>query len=196
MQGKALDELKNGNVHRFLEHRLLETIPHVFGTNLSDYLYWKSRLSNAIGVDSKAILIIGSSCLGFSINPNKNFKSFDDGSDIDIAIISQYFFDVSWRHIRNLKSSEYHSYSGLIQASLRDHTERLIYWGTIATDKILPILPFKMEWSDAANLMRTIAPTTDRDINFRIYKDFESLRAYQIYGLKKLQLKLQEAGNV
>lgn len=196
MREKILDELKTGNVHKFLEHRLLETIPYVFNSNLPEYLYWKSRLSGAITVDSKAILIIGSSCLGFSINPNKNFKHFDSESDIDIAIISQYFFDVSWRHIRNLRSSEYHSYSPVIRSSLKDHTERLIYWGTIATDKILPILPFNREWTDAANVMRKIAPTIDRDINFRIYKDFESLRSYQVNGLRKLQLQLQEAGNV
>lgn len=191
MRDGILDELKNGNPHKFLEHKLLETIPYVFNGDLSRYLYWKSRLSAEIKVDSKAILLIGSSCLGFSINPNKNFKLFDKDSDIDVAIISQYFFDVSWRHIRNI-GSEYHSFSPTIKVSIKDHIERLIYWGTIATDKILTILPFNREWINAANSMKAIEPTIDRVINFRIYRDFESLRAYQIHGLKKLQLKLQE----
>lgn len=192
MRDTILDDLKNLNPNKFLEYRLLETIPHVFSGNFPNYLYWKSKLSSSIKVDSKAILIIGSSCLGISINPNKNFKLFDETSDIDIAIISQYFFDVSWRHIRNI-GSKYHSYNPVIQSSIKDHQDRLIYWGTIATDKILPILPFNTEWTNAVKIMKNIEPTKDRVINFRIYKDFESLRSYQINGLEKLRLKLQEA---
>ena len=74
--------------------------------------------------------------------------------------------------------------------SIRDHRERLVYWGTIATDKIIQILPFGKEWINAIDEMRKIDPTIDRDINFRIYKDFESLREYQSQGIGKLKDKI------
>ncbi|MEL7124434.1 MAG: hypothetical protein AAFO07_33670, partial [Bacteroidota bacterium] len=73
---------------------------------------------------------------------------------------------------------------------LKDHRERLIYWGTIATDRIVQILPFGENWLKAMEDMRKIDPTIDREINFRIYKDFESLREYQSNCISKLKDKL------
>lgn len=73
------------------------------------------------------------------------------------------------------------------QNSIEDHRKRLIYWGTIATDKILQILPFAQTWITALDEMKKIDPTKDREINLRIYRDFESLRAYQKTSLNKLK---------
>jgi hypothetical protein len=73
---------------------------------------------------------------------------------------------------------------------VRDHVQRLIYWGTIATDKILPLFPYGRRWLDILTDMAFIHPTTDREINIRIYKDFESLKAYQINNLIALRQNL------
>ena len=130
----------------------------------------------------------GSSSCGFSLNPNKKFKKFDDNSDIDIAIVSQYHFDVSWRTLRNLGTKKL-DLNQFQRASLNDHVQRLIYWGTIATDKILEILPFGKEWLHFMLEMSEELPTQNRKINFRIYKDFESLRFYQTNNLEKIKTK-------
>lgn len=37
------------------------------------------------------------------------------------------------------------------------------------------------------NEMIKIDPTKDREINFRIYKDFEALKSYQISGVTKVR---------
>jgi hypothetical protein len=73
--------------------------------------------------------------------------------------------------------------------SVKDHVEKYIYWGTIATDKLLPYLPFHLQWSNALREMSKIEPTKNRIINARIYKDFDSLRAYQINNLKNLRTR-------
>ena len=33
----------------------------------------------------------------------KNFKKFNDKSDIDVGIISNYYFDIAWHELRNQK---------------------------------------------------------------------------------------------
>lgn len=195
MSEAIIAEFKNSNPNKFLEHKILESVPFVFNNDFNQYLYWKSVLSRNIEVDSRSFVIVGSASIGFSLNPSKNFKLFDSESDIDVAIISQFYFDVAWRKIRNL-GSLYHSQPPTIQASIKEHKERFIYWGTIATDKILPILPFSKEWNNAKKEMREINPTKNRDVNFRIYKDFESLRSYQITGIKAAQNKILETNDV
>ncbi|WP_400079360.1 hypothetical protein [Winogradskyella sp. R77965] len=165
---------------------VLERIPHIFDNDLEKYIDWKERLGNLIGVDGKAITFTGSAAVGISLNPDKNFRVFSDKSDIDVAIISSHYFDVSWHHLRNLGPKR-HRLKGIEKSSIKDHRERLIYWGTIATDKIIQILPFGKEWMLAIDEMRKIDPTKDREINFRIYKDFESLREYQSDCIGKLK---------
>ncbi|MCR6639852.1 MAG: hypothetical protein NVV82_12955 [Sporocytophaga sp.] len=165
---------------------IIERVPLIFGDNLDDYISWKEKLSQLIQVDSKSIVIIGSSSVGYSLNPDKNFKEFDSDSDIDVAVISSHYFDASWHYLRNM-GVKIHKLRPKEKNAVDDHRNRLIYWGTIATDKILQILPFGIEWTNAITEMKKTTPTIDRTINFRIYKDFEALRAYQNGCINKLK---------
>lgn len=170
---------------------ILNRIPFIFNNDIELFINWKETLSHKISVDSQAILFTGSSCNGFSLSPWKYFKDYDEKSDIDIAIISEYFFDVCWFELRNL-GTEYHKLTPKQKRSFEDHRTRLIYWGTIATDKLLPIFSFGKRWVIALEEMSKILPTEDKEINIRIYKNFESLREYYKDGFKKLQRSLLE----
>ena len=170
---------------------VLNKVPVLFNGDIELFIKWKEEFSKNIQVDSQAILFTGSSCNGFSLSPYKNFKDFDDESDIDIAIISEYFFDTCWFEIRNY-GNKYHDLTRPQQKSFEGHRTRLIYWGTIATDKLLPIFSFSKEWIAALENMAKLVPTENRTINIRIYKNFESLREYYIDCFKKLQMNLIE----
>lgn len=170
---------------------ILEKFPVVFEEDSDLYLNWKEKLGEKIGVDSSAMIFTGSSGCGFSLNPYKNFKEFDDESDIDIAVISDHHFDIAWHYLRSL-GARYYALTPKQKTAVDDHVARLIYWGTIATDKIISILPFGKRWMNALNEMKVEHPTFNREINIRIYKDFKSLRDYQTQNLEKLRTKLLE----
>lgn len=179
--GMPLDDILNKYI--------LEATPSIFGKNNDQFYDWKKTVSAQIKVDSKCIVIVGGASIGFSLNPRKNLKNFDKNSDIDVAIISSFYFNVAWNFMQRLGLSWYYwDLKG--QQALKDHRERLIYWGTIATDKILQYLPFGKDWILSVDEIKKLAPTKNRDINFRIYKDFESLRLYQKSGLEKLRVKI------
>lgn len=125
---------------------VVEKLPHIFNGDYEKFLQTKLKLSKLLKVDSCSIIFVGSSCTGFSLSPNKKFREFNEKSDIDIAIISHYYFDVAWHTIRNITPFKY---TPDVQESIRTHRENLIYWGTIATDKILGIMPFAREWMQA-----------------------------------------------
>ena len=102
-------------------------------------------------------------------------------SDIDIAIISHYYFDVAWHTIRNVNPFDY-TYE--VQESIKEHAAKFIYWGTIATDKILGIMPFAKEWIHAIEEIEKETVFENRKINFRLYQDHEALRAYHLRNFK------------
>lgn len=153
---------------------------------------WRARLASKLKVDPCRLIFVGSACTGVSLNPHKNWKGFDDDSDVDVAVVAPFYFEVAWRFLRNLGARRF-QYSQTIQRAIQSHIETYIFWGTIATDKILHILPFGKPWLIALSDMAQIPPTEGRDINLRLYKDFESLRDYQFHNIKKRRDALLES---
>ena len=181
-----INALQSGNVSRFLEEHIFDRIPHFFGGDRGVYVAWKRELGSKIDVDPACITIVGSAALGCSLNPSKNLKPFDDQSDVDVAVISGHHFSVAWRYLRM---------NGIrrLQVDLRtrnawdSHVDKYVYWGTIATDKLLGVLPFGLEWLKAKSYMSSITPTKGHDVNLRIYADYEALRAYQMNSAKRVR---------
>lgn len=168
----------------FISKWIMEKTPNIFYNNEMKYYEWKHKMATRLQVDARDIIVTGSACLGYSLNPNKNFKKFNQHSDIDVGIISNYYFDVAWHELRNKK---YYKLDSNMRLALEDHKKRLIYWGTIATDKILPILSFGKNWNEVINEAKSNPPIDEREINFRIYKDNKSFRDYQINSIRECQ---------
>ena len=181
-----MSELKEKPLSFIASKWIIDRTPHVFQSDRESYLVWKEALAEKIGVDSYGMTFIGSSSTGFSLNPFKNFKPFDDESDIDIAVISHHYFDLSWHFMRNMGSMRY-GFTNKQRDLIDDHVSRYIYGGTIATDRILGVLPFGKDWLAAIGDMTKTPPTENREINLRIYMDFESLRAYQVFNLNRIR---------
>jgi hypothetical protein len=172
---------------------IIDRIPILFNEDREQYATWRCQLAKGLDVDPSSIVITGSCAFGISLNPYKNFRFFDSDSDIDVAVISEYHFSQAWRTLRNL-GAEIHRLPPVTKQSVLDHVHKYIYWGTIATDRILHILPFHKAWNEVIDNMQQTSPTEGRSINVRIYKDFDSLRAYHINNLKSLRTQELEKG--
>lgn len=173
----------------FTSRWIFERTPHVFGANHNSYIDWKHKLGGLLKVDPKAIIVVGSAAVGSSLNPTKKLRRFQRSSDVDVAVVSRYHFDILWYWLRNLGSDRY-KYPSDAQRWIDDHRERLVYWGVIATDRILSLTPLASEWVTALSEMAKTAPTIGRDINVRLFMDFDALRAYSIRGIKQLQQQM------
>lgn len=189
----VLDAIRSRAPRDIVTEWVIEATPFIFDGDRAGYLKWKDTLGKALEVDARELVITGSACVGISLNPNKNFRAFHEGSDIDVAVISAYHFETAWRALRRMRPSDTARMSPGIRASLEDHRQRLIYWGTIATDKIVGILPFAERWLAASSLMARDPKTLGRDVKFRIYRDFDSFRAYLVHGVRQSKETLLEA---
>jgi hypothetical protein len=113
-------------------------------------------------------------------------------------VISSYHFEVAWRRLRNL-GSDYFRLGPETRRSVDEHRRNYIYFGTIATDQILGHLPFGREWQSALSRMTAIAPTEGRRVTARLYRDFDSLRGYQVNNVRNLSDDVKDArmrGNI
>jgi hypothetical protein len=180
---KIIESLKRESPSAFLEMYLYDRIPMLFSDDRTQYIAWKRQLADSIEVDPACITIVGSAATGTSLSPSKNFKPFDDTSDVDVAIISSHHFNVSWRYLR-MNGERRLRVDARTRIAWDEHVKRYIYWGTIATDRLLGILPFGLQWLAATTKMSGTSPTEGRTINLRIYADYESLRAYQLHSVQ------------
>lgn len=172
---------------------IIDRIPLLFNNDIELYATWRCRLAKGLGVDPSSLITTGSSVFGTSLNPNKNFRLFTDQSDIDIAVVSDFHFSSAWRKLRNL-GSDYFKHDAKVKKAINSHKINYIYSGTIATDKILSILPFSKEWRTALDDIQSTAPTNGRSVKVRIYRDLDSLREYHVGNLVSLRDKQLEEG--
>lgn len=168
-------ELESLPTSFFVTKWIFEAPPHIFVSKEECFILWRENIAKELRIDPSDILITGSAALGFSLSPHKNFKEFDDKSDIDVSIISHHYFEIAWHDL--LHTNRIHLPPNM-RAALDDHRSRLIYWGTIATDKILPLLSFGSDWNRIINESKCLPELENRDINFRIYKDKLAVRNY------------------
>jgi hypothetical protein len=170
----------------FVSHYIFQPIPYVFRDDLSVWISWKTTLARLLEVDAQDIVLTGSEAIGYSLNPYKNYKLFDETSDIDCGVISQYHFYLEWPYLRQLRPS-WLSLPGASKRAIQIHQKNYMFYGTIATDVILSLLPFGIIWQNALNEMGRIKPTLGREVRLRIYKDYDALRHYQARNIESLR---------
>lgn len=186
LQAAVVADLKKLPPHRFVSDRVLEPVPFIFSGNSSVYMEWRHDLGAALGVDPRAIAVVGSAAVGLSLNPNKRLAPFRDDSDVDVAVISVHHFESAWTWLRQLGAS-IHSLPAPARRSVVEHRERLVYWATIATDKLIGHMPIGKTWVPALATIGKKTPPSSRVVNVRLYRDFEALRAYQVEGVTALR---------
>jgi len=190
LRSKIVAAVLVGDTSALASELVLERVPYIFKNDWSSCRDWKRQLAEKIDIDPCDIFITGSAATGISLSPYKNFSFFDDKSDVDVAIISPHHFDTAWRHLRTLRRSALKraEWDAIIL-----HKENYIYWGCIATDRVLHLLPFGPTWLAALAYMEGTLPVGGRSVSARIYRDARSLRDYTAATLRSLKANLAVA---
>ncbi|TXN64070.1 hypothetical protein FV228_17210 [Methylobacterium sp. WL18] len=183
-----IEDIKTLKPDVFVSRYIFDRCPAVF-SDRHDFIEWKSKLAEKLDVDAASVTLVGSAAIGVSLSPYKDFKLFDKNSDVDVAVVSSYHFNLAWRYLRN----NYHNrfkVTSRQRTSWDEHVSKFIYWGTIAADKLLPLMPFAKEWSTASTDASSNPIIADRSVSFRIYSDYEALRSYQVTSVRSLRTSI------
>jgi hypothetical protein len=185
-----LEELEEAeSLERLVSHRLIECVPSLFQEDRASYIEWKTDVAERLDVDPYGVIVVGSSATGVSLNPNRNFKEFDETSDVDVAVVSGRYFEGAWWFLRNIGATAL-TLEGSAKRAIRDHAPRDVFRGFIATDQILAHLPFGAQWVKALASLESQSPLDGRTLNVRLYRDVESLREYQLSSFTKARERL------
>lgn len=142
-------------------------------------------ISDKLGVHYNDVALTGSAKLGFSINPKKNFKDFDEKSDIDIIIISQRYFYLFWEaYVRD-------SYAEIKMPNFED-----VYFGIFKKYIIFDGFTLSNE-TYAEWVKKTQGFEKDIQLNFGIehevhYRIFESWDSAKDYYMSSIDMSKNE----
>jgi hypothetical protein len=148
-----------------------------------------TSVASELDVDANGIYIIGSGAIGLSLNPknivNGALKAFDDQSDIDLAVISETYFESAWRELRRAAQPTLDEIPEELRKNL-DWQRKRFFDGAILAHVLLPFLSFGTRWQTAlVRIGEQVARSLDREIaiNVWIYRDYWSLRNYVAAGI-------------
>lgn len=185
------NDLTSMSLSEFISKWVIDAIPFILDNDYSLHAKWRHDIAKQLEIDPNDIIMSGSASIGVSLNPHKLLREFNDKSDIDIGLVSEHYFDIAWHELRHININS-PIVTSAMRAAITEHRSRYIYWGTIATDKILPLLSFGQKWAKVMNGLQKYPCFENRSVNFRIYKDNKSFRDYLIQGVIKCRDYLLE----
>ena len=178
---EALDSL--------VEELLFSGIPAVFEGSPSRFNQMKRTIANKLDIDLDSVTVVGSARTGFSLDPQRFPSEFNDRSDIDVVVVSDYLFDVSWIDI--LTGRNRGARNSAVRHFLRQHrTEGYIYNGYIRPERIIPALTIGTLWFDSFQELPKQTRVLGHEFHGRLYRTWAHARYYHKRSLVSVRNKL------
>lgn len=189
--------LLSKNVSDIASDYLFQGMPYAFLNDESTYEALVTELSAKLEIPSKQIFLVGSAKLGFSMSPHNFPRQFSDSSDLDIAIYDEELFDKIWMALlkwnyprkRNNMSSEEAEFIRRWRSSIfwGNVDPRLKFDGLYVTEEIRYLNGISLKWFDSIASLSLIPNLSSREINSRLYRNFDFMKEYHLDSLEKLK---------
>jgi hypothetical protein len=190
--------LRTSDLLQIAEDHILTGLPYAFKDHPRSMNIIQRHLTARLPLKSENIIVVGSARLGFSLNPDGYFNSFNDASDIDIIVIDADLFDMVWSTILDWHYPR--KYTKLPESDWGWVGERKkdIYWGWIVPHAIRykglslpsalkPIRDFKTSWFNAFQSFSLYDEFVSRTMNSRLYRTRDHALKYHVHGLRGLR---------
>ncbi|MFA9395567.1 MAG: hypothetical protein ACERJ1_12770 [Halodesulfovibrio sp.] len=170
--------LKSHEVWLF-KHMMKVDDPHKFFDQLKQYI------QDQLGIHSANIAIAGSAKTGFSFSPKKDFKQFDESSDLDVILVDSSRFNDSWSALLDLK------YRGKL--SNTKHLSFNIFRRFVSLKNEDYDHSYFNDWFKLTNSFKKDFQTAfeiESDFTYRIYDSWDSVDRYHLAGIAALKESL------
>lgn len=183
---KDIDEIYNEDLlgsHAFC----FGDIPTV--ESIKKYDSFKISVANLLGVHKNDVNIFGSAKIGYSLNPEKELKDFNEDSDIDIAIVSSNIY----RTFRDAYLEEF--YSGRFKYYKHKQVTSAIFRKFIIFDGFSEKNSEYRNWLEKTGEFEAIIQLEyelNNEINYRIFETWDAVEYYYKKSINECKVKFCE----
>lgn len=147
------------------------------------YDEFKKYISKKLNVHYNNIGIAGSAKMGFSLNPEKNFKAFDENSDVDIIIVSRKLFNEFWEQYLN------DSYNPTTRIKNITYVSFCIFRKYLTLDNFRNNAYYN-QWqrtTDGFEKDIQLQFQIDNEVHYRIFESWDSVKMYYISSVDRMK---------
>lgn len=190
LQKKIISANNDEDIKLIVSEIMATPIPWLFtkkfGVDANDkFREFKVFMASMFSIPPTDIFICGSSLLGFSLSPHKNFSDFSDSSDVDIVIINSKLFKQYWKAF----FVEY-TYSKLVGKNYAVIAKNVFKHFIDFHNQYASTHPLFIEWEKkTAGYKKVLQIKYDfpSEVSYRIYssyEDYQSNLIKTIYDIK------------
>lgn len=178
-----------------------EIIPFVFEPNPVRWDAFRDEFVSRLQVSRSDIRIVGSARFGFSMKPDRNLKSFEDRSDIDVVVVNEKLFDELWYALLAAAYPRYPVTSELGGWLKKRRNELYTGWltpleirldPTIYGAKTKSVLDFNAVWFNTLKVASRHVPRRHEDVNGRLYRTWKHAELYHLHSIGALRQTLTQ----
>ncbi len=193
----SLEEKKqilDKEINEIYEEYLLSNNAYCFGSpatidSINKYDSFKSDVARLLNVHKNNVHIFGSGKLGFSLNPEKNLRDFNNESDIDIAIVS----DTYYKLFRDAYFAGF--YNGRFNYRVHKMVTSSIFRRFIVFEGFTEKNEEYIKWIEKTGSFKStiqIEYEIENEINYRIFKSWDAVKCYYEKSIKECKEKINE----
>jgi predicted nucleotidyltransferase len=170
---------------------VLHGTPSVFSGRENQFYSFRKTIAEKFSVNFHEVYIVGSAKLGFS--PFKNYKPFDQNSDIDVSIVSRDLFERFLDEILKFQMEYRASRRTVTKDEVKLYHEFLEYTvlGWMRPDKLpisFQVQELKTDWFEFFNsLSNGKSEVGNYKVSAGVFKDYKHLELYTISGIKQIR---------
>jgi hypothetical protein len=175
----------------WIDDNFLRNDPYAFREVPGGFRSTAALIARELNIDRNGIFCIGSGAIGLSLSPKKlsdgKLKRYNDKSDLDLAVISEVWFETAWRDLRQAAQPTTEYMGALVRKNIEWQRKRF-FDGAILANELLPALSFGPEWGPSlVRIGEHVSVLLGREVptGLWIYRDYWSLRNYVSEGLIK-----------
>ncbi len=167
-----------------VQEYLFDKSPYFFEKNPELLIDFREEICKTFSVHPQNFSIIGSSKLGFSLNPRKLFEPFSDISDIDVVLISEELFQDLWITLIECKEKTPYKLDPWYSQNFTE-LRNFLFNGMIRVDKLSERFDFAKTWWEFFNKLSKDSRFGPRRIRGAIFKSWKHASYYYIDSIKK-----------
>lgn len=147
------------------------------------YDEFKKYVANKLNVHYNNIGIAGSAKLGFSMNPKKKYKPFNESSDVDIIIVSKNLFNEFWKQYLN------DSYNPTTKINNISKVAFCIFRKYMTLDSFRNNEYYNNWIKKTSGFEKDIQLQfeIENEIHYRIFESWDSVKMYYISSIERLK---------
>jgi hypothetical protein len=185
-----VDLLKTRRHSDLVDEHLLAGIPFAFEASPHVYDLLRDTLSKELRSQTADITVIGSGRIGFSLDPDKFGKPYQQGtSDIDTVIVSERMFDVAWYQMAS-KGRSVLNLQFRVRQSFDEHRQNNIFFGYIQPERLIGVITLSALWFRTFNALALVPELAALDVQGRLYRTWDHVKIHQLYSLNRVAEKL------